>query len=238
VVLPCFNEEEVLPLFFEHVIPQLENSTVGRWRIVCVDDGSRDATSAIIASAHASDPRIVGIQLSRNFGHQAAISAGLAYASGDYIGVMDCDMQDPVEVLLQLYERARRDGLDVCYGVRAKRTAPLFLRLGYWLFYRIIDRLAQHPWPKDAGDFCVMSAKCHALLLALPEQSRMMRGLRSWVGLIQAGVSYHRPERARGASKYNLWRLSSLAMQGLIDFSGIPLRMATVIGLLMAVGSL
>ncbi len=233
LVVPCYNEEEMLPSFFEAVMPQLETATNGSWRLTCVDDGSQDATFALIAKQHLSDPRVVGVRLSRNFGHQAAVSTGLAFASGDYVGVIDCDLQDPIEVLVALYRKAIGEGLDVCYGVRARREAPLLLRMAYPLFYWLIARLSQHHWPRDAGDFCVMSARCHKVLLSLPEHSRMLRGLRSWVGFKQAGLAYDRPERFRGSSKYGLFKLTALAMQGLIAFSIVPLRLASLTGLLM-----
>src|SRR5262245_27357556 len=206
VVVPCYNEEDMLPAFFPIVTRALEEATGGEWSIVCVDDGSRDATAAVIEDWNRRDGRIRGVRLSRNFGHQAALSAGLACARADYIGVMDCDMQDPVEVLIDLYRASIRDDLDVCYGIRAKRDAPVFLRVAYSLFYRIISKAADHDWPKNVGDFCVMSARCHRTLLALPEQSRMLRGLRSWVGFRQSGILYNRPARMRGSSKYNLTR--------------------------------
>ena len=155
LVVPCYNEEEMLPAFFRAVVPRLQEATQGSWRIVCVDDGSRDDTFAIIAREHVADLRILGVRLSRNFGHQAAVSVGLAFASGDYVGVIDCDLQDPIEVLVELYRKSLRENLDVCYGVRARREAPLLLRMAYPLYYRIIERLAEHQWPRDAGDFCV-----------------------------------------------------------------------------------
>lgn len=237
LVVPCYNEEEMLPAFFRAVVPELEAATAGSWRIVCIDDGSRDDTFAIIARHHFADPRITGIRLSRNFGHQSAVSTGLAFASGDYIGIIDCDLQDPIDVLVQLYRKALLEKLDVCYGVRARREAPLFLRLAYPLYYRMIEHLADHHWPRDAGDFCVISTRCHKVVLALPEHSRMLRGLRSWVGFQQAGVPYDRPRRLHGTSKYNLFKLSALALQGLIAFSNIPLRLASIVGLLMGLFS-
>jgi dolichol-phosphate mannosyltransferase len=234
LIVPCYNEEEMLPTFFEKVVPELETATGGRWRILCVDDGSRDATFSLIAQRHTADPRVTGIRLSRNFGHQAAVSAGLAYAQGDYVAVIDCDLQDPIHVLIQLYRKAIEESLDVCYGIRGRRDASLALKFAYFVFYRIIERMAEHSWPKDAGDFCVMSARCHRVLLSLPEHSRMLRGLRSWVGFKQAGLAYHRPARLFGHTKYNFSRLWALAMQGLIAFSSIPLRLASLIGLGMA----
>jgi dolichol-phosphate mannosyltransferase len=237
VIVPCYNEEEVLPEFFAAVTRVLEDGTDGQWAIVCVDDGSSDDTFAVISRWHQRDSRVSGIRLSRNFGHQAALSAGMAYARGEYVGIMDCDLQDPAEVLLELYRACVRDELDVCFGIRGRRDAPWFLRAAYSVFYRIIQRVADHDWPRDAGDFCVMSARCQRALLALPEQSRMLRGLRSWVGFRQAGIAYSRPARARGASKYNLRKLAALALQGLISFSNIPLRLASVMGVAMGLFS-
>ena len=230
VIVPCFNEEDMLPEFFEAVMPVLEDATGGDWSILCVDDGSRDATFETISEWHQHDPRISGVRLSRNFGHQAALSTGLAYARGEYIGIMDCDLQDPAEVLAQLYRACVDDELDVCYGIRGRRDAPWFLRAAYSTFYRIIQRAAEHEWPRDAGDFCVMSARCQHALLALPEQSRMLRGLRSWVGFRQSGIAYARPARLRGSTKYNFKKLTALALQGLISFSNVPLRLASLMG--------
>lgn len=237
LVVPCYNEDEMLPAFFAAVVPRLSAAMGSSWRIVCVDDGSRDETFSIIAREHLADHRITGIRLSRNFGHQAAVSVGLAFAAGDYVGVIDCDLQDPVDVLVQLYEKAREEHLDVCYGIRASRDAPLFLRMCYSAFYSFAEHMADHHWPRDAGDFCVMSARCHQVLVSLPEHSRMIRGLRSWVGFKQAGFPYDRPARLHGSSKYNLRRLWALAAQGIVAFSNIPLRMASIIGLCMGVFS-
>lgn len=233
VIVPCYNEEEMLPAFFATVTPALQAATDGRWAILCIDDGSHDSTFDIIAEWRRRDPRISGIRLSRNFGHQAALSAGLAYARGQYIGIMDCDLQDPVEVLVGLYHKCTAEELDVCFGIRGNRDAPLLLRGAYSLFYRIINKAADHEWPRDVGDFCVLSARCQQALLALPEQSRMLRGLRSWVGFRQSGITYDRPARLRGTSKYSVVQLVKLAMQGLISFSYIPLRLASFMGMAM-----
>lgn len=238
VVVPCYNEEDMLPSFLAAVTPLLDQATGGEWAIVCVDDGSRDATCVTIEAWHRRDRRICGVSLSRNFGHQAALSVGLACARGRYIAIMDCDMQDPIEVLIELYRACMRDELDVCYGIRAKREAPLLLRAAYSVFYRVINKAADHEWPRDAGDFCVISARCQRALLALPEQSRMLRGLRSWVGFRQSGIAYNRPARLHGTSKYNVPRLMALALQGLISFSHVPLRLATVMGVGMGFFSL
>lgn len=233
LVVPCYNEAEALPAFFRTAVPQIDLATRGSWQIVCVDDGSSDQTFSMIAREHLADSRVAGIRLSRNFGHQAALSVGLAFAKGDYIGIADCDLQDPIEVLVEMYQKAQDEDLDVCYGVRARRQGPITLRLAYALYYRLIRRMAEHHWPKDAGDFCVITARCQQVLLSLPEHSRMLRGLRSWVGFRQAGISYSRPARLHGKSKYSVGKLCALALQGLIAFSSIPLRLASFAGLVM-----
>lgn len=238
LVVPCYNEEQALPALFETAIPELDRATGGNWSLLCVDDGSCDATFELIARRNGIDSRVTGIRLSRNFGHQAAVSTGMAFAEGEYIGVIDADLQDPIEVLIQLYEKARRENIDVCFGIRGRRESTLFLRMAYSAFYRIIDRLADHDWPRDAGDFCVLSARCHQVLISLPEHSRMMRGLRAWVGFKQAGVKYARPARMHGETKYSLRRLCALAMQGFVTSSSIPLRAASVIGIGMALVSI
>jgi polyisoprenyl-phosphate glycosyltransferase len=238
VVVPCFNEEDVMPTFLQTVPPQLEAATDGSWRIIFIDDGSTDGTLTAIAEALLREPRIGCLHLSRNFGHQAALSAGLAFAEGEYIGIIDADLQDPIDVLLQLFRRAQEEQLDVCYGIRSKRDAPLYLKVAYKLYYKIIERLAEHHWPRDAGDFCVISARCHRVLLSLPEHSRLLRGLRSWVGFKQQGIPYHRPARLYGETKYSLRKLVALALQGLIAFSSVPLRMASTIGILLGFSSL
>ena len=238
LIVPCYNEEEMLPTFLTAVTSALQDAIGADFAIVCVDDGSRDATYATIETWHRRDKRVCGVRLSRNFGHQAALAVGLACARGEYIGIMDCDMQDPVEVLIELYRACVRDDLDVCYGIRASREASWVLRAAYSLFYRIINTTAAHEWPRDAGDFCVISARCQRTLLALPEQSRMLRGLRSWVGFRQSGIAYQRPARLHGHTKYNVPRLVALALQGLISFSHVPLRLATAMGLGMGLLSL
>jgi dolichol-phosphate mannosyltransferase len=238
VVVPCYNEEDVMATFFDTVVPELDRATGRSWRLLFVDDGSTDGTIDAIVREHLAEPRVTCISLSRNFGHQAAVSAGLAFAAGDYVGVIDGDLQDPVAVLIQLYKKAVEEHLDVCYGVRSRRDAPVVLRVAYRTYYKLIGRFAEHRWPRDAGDFCVMSDRFHRVVVSLPEHSRMMRGLRSWVGFKQAGLPYHRPARLHGMSKYNFGKLCALALHSLIAFSNIPLRLASFVGLLMGGGSL
>lgn len=235
VVVPCFNEEENIGILLGELVPALEAAAQARWEIILVDDGSRDGTGLKIAEANQRDPRIRGVLLSRNFGHQPALNAGLAYASGDYVGIMDADLQDPVEVLIRMFHRCLGQKMDVCYGVRAKREASLFLRASYRLFYKLMHLMAEHPWPLDAGDFCVMSRRVNQTLLQLPEGIRTLRGLRAWVGFHQGPEPYYRPKREAGKSKYNFLRLLSLAVSSMVDFSSLPLRLASATGMFMGI---
>lgn len=230
VVVPSFNEEDMLPVFLKEIVPRLELRVGRAWEIIFIDDGSRDGTLNLIRQAHAHDTRVKGVSLSRNYGHQAALESGLAFAHGEWIAVMDCDLQDPVEVMLDMLDACREGGFDVCYGERKKRDAPLVLRILYRTFYFLMSRFADHDFPVNAGDFCVMSWRCRRILSQLPEGNRFLRGLRSWIGFRQLAFPYERPQRRKGESKYNLRRLTALALQGFIGFSSLPLRFATMIG--------
>lgn len=234
VVVPCANEEAALPELFRVLLPALETATSGAWEVLLVDDGSSDCTGELIRREHQRDVRVRGVVLSRNFGHQPAIFAGLAYASGEFIGVMDADLQDPPEVLLQCYAKARNEGYDLVYGVRQRRRGNPVLKSAYWLFYRLMRATADNAWPVDAGDFSVFNRKVLRLLLQLPEHVRVLRGLRSWVGLRQGFVAYHRPGREQGRSKYSLVKLTGLAVSALVGFSTLPLRLASLIGVGMS----
>lgn len=234
LVVPCYNEEEMLPFFIETVVPVLNETFVGGWEIVVVDDGSTDRTRDLIVSVNKKESKVKGLFLSRNFGHQAAVNAGLAFSNGRYIGVIDCDLQDPVSVLIDMY-RECKNGVDVCYGVRKKRDAPIFLKISYSVFYYLIAKTTKHSWPRDAGDFCVLSRKALDALMLLPERSRMLRGLRSWIGFSQKGFPYNRPRRCRGQSKYNLRKLFDLALLGFVGFSDTPLRLIGFSGVVVGI---
>jgi len=235
IVIPCYNEGESIPDLIKALVPHLDGATKGSWEIILVDDGSVDRTAELIAEAHRAENRVRGVILSRNFGHQPAIFAGLSYASGDLVGIMDADLQDPPQVLLQCFEKARSEGLDLVYAVRKRRRASLALKVSYWAFYRAMHALAEYSWPLDAGDFSVFNRKVLALIMQLPEHVRVLRGLRSWVGLKQGFVDYDRPERGKGESKYSALKLMGLALNALISFSNLPLRLASVVGLGMSV---
>ena len=234
LIVPCYREQDSLPQLFQEALPLLEKATGGSFEMILVDDGSPDATYAVIVAQSKMDPRIKGIQLSRNFGHQPAVACGLAFAQGEAVGIIDADLQDPIEILLQLYAEVRNGSCDVCYGTRQRRDAPVFLRFLYWLFYLLINRLSDHPWPRNAGDFSVFNRDVLDCLIALPENLRMVRGLRSWIGFRQKAIAYDRPRRTKGVSSYNLFSLTRLAISAFIGFSHFPLRFSNYLGLGMA----
>jgi polyisoprenyl-phosphate glycosyltransferase len=238
VVVPCFNEEQALPIVLEQLVPALQRATEGAWEIILVDDGSSDKTQQIIRSSSRREPRIKGLVLSRNFGHQPAVTTGLTYACGEYVGVMDADLQDPVDILIQCFSKASEHVLDVVYAVRQHREGNLLLRALYKVFYYLIDTIAEYPWPLDAGDFSVISRRAANILRQFPENVRIFRGLRSWIGLKQSAVFYDRPARVHGKSKYNLFKLLALAGNAIVSFSTVPLRFVSLFGLLMSVTAL
>jgi len=232
LIVPCYNEEDMLPVFLREVVPVLDHHLNNSWEILVVDDGSIDRTREIVVQANMQDPRIKGVFLSRNFGHQAALAAGLAYGRGDFVGVIDCDLQDPITILVSMFNECKK-GVDVCYGVREKRDAPFILKFCYSIFYLLMNKFSSHTWPRDAGDFCVMSSRVLSAIMMMPERSRMLRGLRSWVGFSQMGFPYVRPRRHCGKSKYNLHKLFDLAMVGFVGFSDAPLRLIGLSGFLV-----
>lgn len=238
LLVPCFNEEQSLPTLLDEVRHSFDAAFGESWELILVDDGSSDATAAIIASASQSCPRVKGVILSRNFGHQPALSAGLRYCSGRSIGIIDADLQDPIDVLMTMYRKIEEEDYDVVYGIRKKRDASFFLVFAYSAFYKLMSRISDHDWPRDAGDFCVMNKRCADIVNALPENVRMLRGMRSWIGFRQAGVPYERPKRAAGTSHYSFWKLSRLSLDAIIGFSTTPLRMASMLGFIGGLASL
>ncbi len=234
VVVPCFNEAESLPELFNILLPRLEAATTGSWELILVDDGSEDRTGELIWRKHWEENRVCGVILSRNFGHQAALFAGLSYASGCFVGIMDADLQDPPEILIQCFQKARDGEYDLVYGVRKHRKSGPLLKAAYWMFYRLMRTLAEYSWPLDAGDFSVLNRRALRLLMQLPERVRVLRGLRSWIGLKQGLVAYDRPDRDKGESKYSFAKLIDLAINALVSFSSLPLRLASFVGLTMS----
>jgi len=236
IIIPCFNEEEVLPELFRRVTAAAQQWKL-EWEVICIDDGSRDRTWTLLEEQHRIDPRWRALSLARNFGHQTAVSAGIHYAGGDALIVMDADLQDPPEELWRFIE-AWRSGFEVVYAVREKRKESLFKRGSYWLFYRLLSRIVSFPVPQDSGDFCLMDRKVVQVLRAMPERNRFVRGLRAWAGFRQTGLRYERQARSAGAPKYSWSKLLRLAFDGICSFSTAPLRIVFHVGLWVSLLSL
>ena len=231
VVVPAFNEAAAIELLHARLTAAAET-----WRedyeIILVDDGSSDETLAICRRIAGTDPHFRVLSFSRNFGHPAAVSAGLRYCSGDVAAVIDADLQDPPEELIRFIEKCR-EGFDVVYAIRTKRKENVVKRTGYFLYYRLLKRLSALDIPLDAGDFCVISCTALEALNSLPERNRFVRGLRTWVGYRQTGLVYDRHSRQAGEPKYTFSKLVRLGMDGIINFSYKPLQLVTFSGLLV-----
>lgn len=234
VILPVYNERETLGALRQRLIPVLDAMTSGNFEVIFVNDGSRDGSHHLLNDFHNGDNRLKIIHFSRNFGHQAALQAGLDFAGGDAVVLMDADLQDPPEVLPQFFEWWR-EGYEVVYAVRRKRKEGLVKRAAYSVFYRTMRILAQIDVPLDAGDFCLLDRRVVEALVALRERNRFLRGLRSWVGFRQIGVEYDRDARYAGEPKYTLRKLIALAVSGYIGFSTVPLQISTWLGLFASI---
>jgi glycosyltransferase involved in cell wall biosynthesis len=232
IVIPAYNEEDGIAEIYRRIV-EAAPSWKDEFEILIVDDGSRDRTLEICGSIAATDPRLKVISLSRNFGHQAAVSAGLMHAKGSIVTVMDADLQDPPEELLPFIEKIH-EGWDVVYAIRTKRKEGPLKRFSYWAYYRILKRLAVLDIPLDTGDFCVMRGEVVDAINQLPERNRFVRGLRSWVGFRQTGMTYKRQARFAGEPKYGFAKLFKLALDGIINFSYRPLQFIMSIGLMLA----
>jgi len=237
IVVPAYNEQDGIEALCHRV-----HAAAGQWgdpsyELIIVDDGSRDRTLEICEAIAAEDKRVRVVSLSRNFGHQPAVTAGLDHATGDIVAVIDADLQDPPEELYRFIDKVR-EGWDVAYAIRTNRKEGPLKRLAYYLYYRILRKLATIDIPPDSGDFCVMSRRVVDALRELPERSRFVRGLRAWVGFRQAGLSYERRARHAGEPKYNFGRLMKLALDGVINFSSRPLQFSMVLGFVVGVFSI
>lgn len=229
VAIPIFNEEEGIEELLRRTSAVLDALPGGPHELVLVDDGSADKSLALLEEAARRDARIVVVSLSRNFGHQQAICAGLDTARGDVVVVMDGDLQDAPEAIPRFLEAHAR-GFDVVYARRVRRKEGVLLRLCYFLFYRLLASFSSVQVPLDAGDFSLMSRRVVDALKATPERLRFVRGLRSWVGFRQLGIDVERDERRAGSPKYGPIKLLKLAFDGIFAFSMVPLRAATALG--------
>ena len=235
VVIPIFNEEEVIPELARRLreVIQVWNSQIDSWEVVFVNDGSKDKSLEQLRMLATSDPRFKVISFSRNFGHQMAITAGLDRAQGEAVVIMDADLQDPPEVVSEMLARWR-EGFDVVYGVRTKRVGEtLFKRASAAIFYRLLRAmLGGISIPADAGDFRLIGRPVVLAMRALRERHRFVRGMVAWVGFRQTAVYYARPARFAGETKYPIKKMVRFALDGIASFSVVPLRFATWLGVL------
>ena len=237
LVIPVLNESENLPHCWRRINELVATLPEFTFEGVFVDDGSTDSTAEVVKSLPAGPRAAVRlVKLSRNFGHQGAISAGMAYARGEALIFLDADLQDPPELIGTFLEKFR-EGYDVVYAVRQNRKEHWLILFCFSIFYKLFNALADRPIPLDSGDFGLMSRRVAKLLLAMPEQDRFVRGLRSWVGFRQIGVPYDRPKRLHGESQYNFMKRLRFALDGIFSFSRLPLRVAFAVGLLAVVVS-
>ncbi len=236
VVIPAYNEQENLPTLYARLLAALDPLGLS-YEILFVNDGSHDRTLPLLQQLATDDRRVIVIDLARNFGHQVAISAGLDHSCGQAVIIMDGDLQDPPEVLPAFIAKWR-EGHDVVYAIREQRKEGPIKRVAYTLFYRLLKQVSSIDIPLDAGDFCLMDRRVVDLMNGMPERNRFVRGIRSWVGLDQVGLAYERHARHAGRPKYTLTRLIYLALDGLISFSYVPLRMISLAGVSVSLMSI
>lgn len=229
IIVPLYNEEETFP----HLIRRLDalmNATEQRIEVVLVDDGSRDKTPLLMNELALTDERFNAVFLSRNYGHQAALTAGFSVARGNQaVLVIDGDLQDPPELLTAMYKQMQ-DGYDVVYAVRKKRKENWLKRTAYFVFYRFLSSISSIKMPLDSGDFALLSRRAVDVLNAMPEESRYLRGMRSWIGFRQIGIPYERDERQAGEAKYSFAMLWRLAYNGIFNFSEYPVKFVMQLG--------
>jgi dolichol-phosphate mannosyltransferase len=230
LIVPIFNEEAVLPILLRR-LDALMDALDAPAEAIFVDDGSRDAGPIVLEAKARADRRYRFIKLSRNFGHQIAITTGMEHASGQAVVVMDADLQDPPEVVLEMIAKWR-EGFEIVYAERLSRASESrFKRLTADLFYRLLGKLSDVEIPRNVGDFRLVDRKALDAFLAMPERDRFVRGMFAWIGFRQAVVSFHRPPRAAGETKYSLAKMVRLAANGVVSFSDAPLRVALWAGL-------
>lgn len=228
-VIPVYNEESNLPMLADRLVKIMDQSPI-TLEAVLIDDGSRDNSRTMLQQLALSDPRFHVVLLSRNHGHQLALTAGLSVARGsEGVFVLDGDLQDPPELLDTFYAKFK-EGYDVVYAVREKRKEVFYKRFAYFIFYRILKKIANIEIPLDSGDFSFMSRRVVNVLNKMPEESRFIRGMRTWIGFKQIGIAYDRQERASGDSKYSFSKLVQLALNGIYNFSEFPIKFVTSLG--------
>jgi len=238
IVVPCYNEEGCLEALHRRLAEAARTAAGDDYEIILVNDGSRDNSWPIMERIALADPHLVAINLSRNHGHQLALTAGLDHSSGDHILIIDADLQDPPELLGPMLEVMREKGADVVYGVRrSRRGETAFKRATAHGFYRLLSRATDVEIPVDTGDFRLMSRRALDAFLSMPEQARFIRGMVAWIGFKQVPILYDREERFAGETKYPFKKMFRFALDALTGFSSAPLKLASHAGLALSVGS-
>jgi dolichol-phosphate mannosyltransferase len=239
IVVPCFNEQDCLDALHERLGAAARDCAAEDYEIVLVNDGSRDKSWDIMKAMAERDPHVVAVNLSRNHGHQLALTAGLDLCRGDTVMIIDADLQDPPELLPEMMRSMREQDADVVYGVRRSRSGETaFKRATAHGFYRLLSRATEVEIPVDTGDFRLMSRRALDALLAMPEQARFIRGMVAWIGFKQIPFAYDRQERFAGATKYPLKKMMRFAFDALTGFSSAPLKLASHAGLALSIGSM
>ena len=237
LIIPIYNEEATIHELYGRVSSVMDRLDAPA-ELVLINDGSRDRSLPLMRELHLQDSRVCYLSLARNFGHQIAVTAGLNFARGRVIVILDADLQDPPELIPQMVEQWQQ-GYQVVYAQRIQRLREgWFKRLTAYVFYRLLKNLADVDIPTDTGDFCLLDRQVVNLLNAMPERNRYLRGLRSWVGFSQTSVKFDRDPRFAGEVKYTFSKSFALAVNGLVSFSKVPLRISTYVGLLAAVVAL
>ncbi len=236
-IVPIYNEEETLPELYRRLQVVMEQMD-GTVELILINDGSRDRSLAMMRDLHDQDPRVCYISLARNFGHQTAVTAGLNFSRGQVVVILDADLQDPPELIPRMVEQWKQ-GFDVVYAQRTQRRREgWFKRFTAYGFYRILKQLADVDIPTDTGDFCLLDRQVVDVLNAMPERNRYIRGLRSWIGFRQTALLFERDPRYAGEVKYTFRKSLTLAINGLVSFSTVPLRLSTYLGFFSAVMAL
>jgi dolichol-phosphate mannosyltransferase len=239
IVVPCYNEEACLPALHDRLSATARSAAGDDYEIVLVNDGSRDGSWRMMQQLASEDRHVVAVNLSRNHGHQLALTAGLDLSRGDHVLIIDADLQDPPELLPAMLDAMREQQADVVFGVRKSRAGETaFKRATAHSFYRLLSRATDVDIPLDAGDFRLMSRRALDALLAMPEQARFIRGMVAWIGFKQVPFAYDRAERFAGATKYPLGKMLRFALDALTGFSSAPLKLASHAGLALSLGSL
>ena len=238
IVVPCYNEEACLDALHQRLGAAAGRGVGDDYEIVLVNDGSRDRSWEVMRQIAEKDKHVVAVNLSRNYGHQLALTAGLDLCSGNYILIIDADLQDPPELLVEMLQLMHSEQADVVYGVRKSRSGETaFKRATAHGFYRLLSRATDVDIPLDAGDFRLMTRRALDALLAMPEQARFIRGMVAWIGFKQLPLAYDRAERFAGETKYPLGKMIRFALDALTGFSSAPLKLGSHAGLALAVGS-